>query len=65
MEFIGEAQDDPRVLRCVEDGGVQLVYTSPECLLGNRRWRSMLCSDTYRAKLVAFVVDEAHCIKKW
>ena len=65
VEFIGEAQDDPTALRSVENGEVQLVYTSPECLLGNRRWRSMLCSEAYRTRLVAFVVDEAHCVKKW
>ena len=49
----------------VFNGRYQLVYLSPEALLTEDRWRDMLQSDVYKQNLVAFVVDEAHCVKKW
>ena len=65
VEYIGEAQDDHEALKCVLQGNVQLVYMSPESLLCNPRIRRMLCSSVYQRNLVAFVVDEAHCVKMW
>ena len=64
-EFVGEAQQDPSVVAMVKDGKVQLLYISPESLLRNYQWREMLQSEVYRENLVAFVVDEAHCVKQW
>lgn len=49
----------------VRSGGYQLVLFSPEALLGVRQWRELLQSETYSSRIVAFVVDEAHCVKKW
>ena len=49
----------------VYEGNYQLVFTSPEALLTNETWRGMLHSSVYQERLVAFVVDEAHCVKKW
>ena len=46
-------------------GKYQLVYKSPESLLTNVRWRDMLQSPIYEANLVAFAVDETHCVTKW
>ena len=46
-------------------GEFSLVYISPEQLLARGKWREMLRSDIYREKMVGFVVDEAHCVKKW
>ena len=46
-------------------GQYQLVLFSPEALLTVRRWREMLQSEVYKSRIVAFVVDEAHCVKKW
>ncbi len=43
----------------------QLVYLSPEALLTNATWRDMLQCPVYQQNLVALVVDEAHCVKKW
>lgn len=43
----------------------QLVFISPEALLGTLRWRALLCESTYGQKIVGFVVDEAHCVLKW
>lgn len=64
-EFIGELQTDPKSMRNVEEGNVQLLYVSPESILRNPRWREMLLSPVYQRKLAAIVVDEAHCILQW
>ena len=42
----------------------RLIFISLEQLLLTRIWRDMLCSEPYQS-LVAFVVDEAHCVKTW
>ena len=49
----------------VLQGEFSLVYISPEQLLARGKWREMLRSDVYREKMVGFIVDEAHCVKKW
>lgn len=64
-EFVGEAQSNKSVTRRVLSGEVQLVYITPENIVENPLYRGMLTSKTYREKLVALVVDEAHCIKLW
>ena len=46
-------------------GRCQLVYFSPEELLLVDQWRTMLLNSVYQSNLVAFVVDEAHCITNW
>ena len=46
-EFVGEAQIDNSAKDCVVKGQVQLVYISPENLLYNSRYRSMLSSPVY------------------
>ena len=45
-------------------GQYQLVLFSPEALLTVRRWREILQSDVYKFRIVTFVIDEAHCVKK-
>jgi len=49
----------------VERGDFTVVYTTPEGLLKNERWRRMISSDVYSQKLCAIAVDEAHVIKQW
>ena len=49
----------------VKSGEFQLVLFSPEALLSIRRWRELLQGHLYSSRIVAFVVDEAHCVKKW
>ena len=43
-------------------GNFQLIFFSPESLLSGRRWRELL---QVEPDVVAFIVDEAHCVKKW
>ena len=49
----------------VINGNFQVVYISPEMLIGKRMWRDMLLSDCYQDRLVGVIIDEAHCVKKW
>ena len=60
--FIGE---DKLENLSIEKGECSVVYSSPESLLGNGRWRNMLSSSIYQKNLVGIAVDEAHCISHW
>ena len=51
--------------RQILKGQYQLVFMSPESLFCNLVWRRMLSTSIYSKNLIAFVVDEAHCVKKW
>lgn len=51
--------------RRIRRGECQLVFISPEALFLTAEWRGMLSSNLYRRYLVGFIVDEAHCVKKW
>ena len=51
--------------KLVERGEYSVVYGTPEALLLNERWRSMLNNATYLRKLCAIAVDEAHVVKQW
>ena len=59
------SQEDPSVTRGVLHGGYQLVFMSPEALIGCKHWQEMLLTRKYKDDLVALVVDEAHCVKTW
>ena len=41
-----------------------MLYISPEMLMRKKKWRNMVLSELYQKRLVAFIVDEAHCVKK-
>ncbi len=56
---------DPETKMTIMAGDVQLVFMSPEQVLRRGVWRNMLRSAVYQERLIAFVVDEAHCVKKW
>ena len=58
----GAEEEETETIKC---GEYQIIFFSPESLLCNLEWRDMLQSPIYQEKLVAFVVDEAHCVKKW
>lgn len=63
--YISGEHDDESVRKEVVKGAYQVVYFTPEMLLSSRRWREMLIGDVYTHQLRAFVVDEAHTVKKW
>ena len=46
-------------------GDYQIVFISPEALIGGMEWRSMLATDHYVENLIALVIGKAHCVKKW
>ena len=64
-EYVGDTQPDPTARERILNGDVQLVYITPESMLGNRVYRDMLLSTPYQNSLMALVVDEAHCVKTW
>ena len=61
--YLSSEMDDQheKILR----GEVQVVLIGPELLMLNATWREMLRTPVDRKNLVAFVVDEAHCVTKW
>ena len=60
-----DSESDSDTKQSVSDGVYQIVLFSPEALISNRRWRNMLREEPYSSSLVALIVDEAHCVKKW
>lgn len=46
-------------------GNYQLIFFTPELLIKKAKWRELLSGETYAARISAFVIDEAHCVKKW
>ena len=64
--MVSDKESTPLALRVgIKKGNFQIVLISPEALFVSTEWRSMLASNVYRDNLVGFVVDEAHCVKKW
>ncbi len=59
------AEADEQAVIDINLGRYQLFFMSPEMLLRDENWRDMLVCPIYQENLVAFVVDEAHCVKKW
>ena len=49
----------------VVNGEYQVVYISPENIIGRRIWRDMLLNEQYQKRLVGVIIDEAHCVKTW
>lgn len=62
---MGKAQTDPEAQRRVIQGEAQIVLISPENMLLNASYRNMLLSEKYKQRIIALVVDEAHCVKTW
>ncbi len=61
----GDTEGDSTLGEELHEGQYQVVFFSPETLLREEMWRDMLQSEIYQDNVVAFVVDEAHCVKKW
>lgn len=62
---MGEVRDDCSLQQKIYEGQFQILFFSPECLLRNSKWRDMLLTSWYQENMVGFIVDEAHCVKKW
>ena len=59
---IASSETEERVLR----GDFELVYITPEQLFkDDNTYRDMCQSTIFKERLVALVVDEAYCVKKW
>lgn len=64
--YVSDKQStDREVKRQIRKGIYQVIFMSPEALFATTEWRQMLSTEYYRLNLVAMVVDEAHCVKKW
>ena len=63
--YVSGEVTDRTILDGVARGLYQLVFFTPEMLITNKRWRRVIESDAYAQRLKAFVIDEAHCVKKW
>ena len=61
----GESSRDEQLKDSVMRGEFQLLLIGPELLLLNPLWRNMVRVPVYKEKLVAFAIDEAHCITQW
>jgi hypothetical protein len=61
VSLTGDSVDVDVILK----GEYSFVFGTPEALLNNEQWRSMLKSDVYQNSLIALVTDEAHVIPKW
>ena len=57
--------DGSAVEQTLYEGGYQIIFFSPEALLGEETWRDLLQTQVYKKNVVALVVDEAHLVKKW
>ena len=47
------------------EGNTTYVFTSPETIVGQLKWRNMVKSRVYQERLVLFAVDEAHVVTQW
>lgn len=57
--FIGSSDEDDRNIL---DGRVDIVYGSPEALVGNPEWRESMRSSL---EVSTIVIDEFHTIATW
>ena len=65
IALLCENSEDDSILKNVREGVYSLVYASPECLLGKKAWRRILCSDEFQDHCIGVAYDEAHIIAHW
>ena len=53
-----------RKVKLERESSYQLLFFSPEAL-AKRKWHDKMQVEPYRSNVEAFVVDEAHVVKKW
>jgi len=65
VEFFCGGTNRLKAMKRVLKGDLQLLYISPKNLVNNVKFRSMLLTEPYKAKMVCLAVDEARCVKTW
>ena len=63
--YVSGEPGNERMKEGVCNGLDQLVFFTPESIVTSKKWRKVLVGNIYADRLKAFVVDEAHCVKKW
>ncbi len=61
--FCGPQQTEKETIDRICAGCYQLVYITPGALVNNTIYRSMLLETVWQKNLVAYVIDESHCIQ--
>ncbi len=60
------AEQEESVLEDIETDVVfNVIFTSPESMLGTNPWRKFITSEMFSRYRVGVVFDEAHCIAHW
>lgn len=49
----------------VEEGRYSVLFCAPEAIISTDKWKEILMSSPVNERIVAIVVDEAHCVSKW
>ena len=57
--------DDDANENAILNGEFSIVFTSPEAIIKNKKWREMLRGKIYQKNLFGIVTDEVHVIPKW
>ncbi|KLO05452.1 P-loop containing nucleoside triphosphate hydrolase protein, partial [Schizopora paradoxa] len=56
---------DPGVFKSVRKDGVQVLLMSPEVALNNDEFLKLLDTPSFADDILAFEIDECHCILEW
>lgn len=65
VNISGVCAGDDEIKKAVLEGQFQVIFASPELLLSNVDWSYVFQSPSFCERLIAIVIDEAHCVKKW
>ena len=49
----------------VQNGEFSVVFSHPEAIVASKEGRALLQNKFFQSKVVACIVDEAHCIENW
>ena len=63
--YISSENREDLQLEKILRGEYKILFISPEMLMLNLAMREMLRTTVYKDNLVAFVIDEVHCVTKW
>ena len=61
----GDGDDSMNMKSGVEQGKYELIFFTPESLLKRKKYRNIICSNEYQARIIGLAIDEVHTIKKW